>query len=258
MSILKRYFASASDTANALGFAAVLGLGTLAAATPAHAVCRQALALGLDISGSVDGDEYRLQLDGLAGAMLHPDVILAFLAIPTVNVRVFVYEWGGQRGQTVLVQWTEIASLQDLQSVANTLRAHRRIPVRLPTALGDAMLFGANALSSQTDCWRRTLDLSGDGRSNVGPTPREAGADDTLDGVTINALVIGNEALQHVERYAAALEKLGLYFQAEVIRGPDAFVQPALNFAGFEEAMTKKLLRELGTRAVGALVSQDR
>ena len=83
-------------------------------------------------------------------------------------------------------------------------------------------------------------------------------ADSALDGVTINALVIGNETLQNVERYAAALEKLGLYFQAEVIRGPDAFVQPALNFSGFEEAMTKKLLRELRTRAVGALVAGDR
>jgi len=252
--MLKRLAESAVDAANALIIAAVLGVGALAAATPAHAVCRQALALGLDISGSVDEDEYRLQLDGLAAAMLNPDVIQAFLAIPTVNVRLFVYEWGGRQDQTVLVPWTEIASLPDLQGVASALRAHRRIPGRLSTALGDAMLFGANALSSQADCWRRTLDLSGDGRSNAGPTPREVSTNDILDGVTVNALVIGNEALQHVERYSAALEKLGLYFQAEVIRGPDAFVQPALNFAGFEEAMTKKLLRELSTRTVGALV----
>ena len=44
--------------------------------------CRQALALGLDVSGSVDALEYRLQLDGVAGALLDPEVIGAFLAFP--------------------------------------------------------------------------------------------------------------------------------------------------------------------------------
>lgn len=34
----------------------------------AQANCRLALALGLDVSGSVDSREYRLQLDGLANA----------------------------------------------------------------------------------------------------------------------------------------------------------------------------------------------
>ena len=48
----------------------------------AAAACRQALAIGLDISGSVDEAEYRLQLDGLASALLNPDVQKAFLAIP--------------------------------------------------------------------------------------------------------------------------------------------------------------------------------
>jgi len=36
----------------------------------ALAACRQALALGLDVSSSVHSREYRLQLDGLATAML--------------------------------------------------------------------------------------------------------------------------------------------------------------------------------------------
>ena len=83
-------------------------------------------------------------------------------------------------------------------------------------------------------------------------------ADAALVGVTINALVIGNEAPLRAERFVEVLKELALYFQAEVIRGPDAFVQAALDFASFQEATTKKLLKELQTRAVGALAPGDR
>ena len=54
----------------------VLAAGLLAGlaltAGPA-AACRQALALGLDVSGSVDAVEYRLQTAGLAAALMAPE-----------------------------------------------------------------------------------------------------------------------------------------------------------------------------------------
>ncbi|WP_336247087.1 DUF1194 domain-containing protein [Octadecabacter dasysiphoniae] len=57
-------------------------------ASPASAQnCRQALALGLDVSGSVDRREYRLQLDGLADALGHPDVVDALLSQMDAPVR---------------------------------------------------------------------------------------------------------------------------------------------------------------------------
>ncbi|KAB7616035.1 DUF1194 domain-containing protein [Amylibacter sp. SFDW26] len=40
----------------------------------ASATCRHALVLALDISGSVDPTEYRLQFSGGANALLAPDV----------------------------------------------------------------------------------------------------------------------------------------------------------------------------------------
>jgi len=49
---------------------------------PAWAGCRQALAMALDVSGSVDTREYHLQLDGLASALTDPDVQRAMLAQP--------------------------------------------------------------------------------------------------------------------------------------------------------------------------------
>ncbi|MFC6686684.1 DUF1194 domain-containing protein [Jhaorihella thermophila] len=62
---------------------------------PAAAACRHALALGLDVSGSVDGREYRLQLDGLAAALRDPRVKQALLAMPAAPVRIAVFEWSG-------------------------------------------------------------------------------------------------------------------------------------------------------------------
>ena len=43
----------------------------------------------------------------------------------------------------------------------------------------------------------------------------------------------------------ADIAELSSYFRAEVVLGPDAFVQTALGFADYARAMTQKLIREL-------------
>ncbi len=227
--------------------------GLLALPAPASAACRLALALGLDISGSVDGREYRLQLDGLAAALLDPEVQEAFFAMPDAWVRVFVFEWGGVDTQRPLIDWQEMRSRNDLAALAGRLRATRRAPHDLSTALGLAMVYGGNALADQADCWRRTLDLSGDGQSNVGPSPQAARRSPALAGVIINGLVIGADAPPFTDKTQSEIAELSAYFRAEVIQGPDAFVETAIEFNQFQDAMTRKLLRELQTRAVGFL-----
>ncbi len=105
-----------------LGLALILGLW----AAGAQAQCRQALALGLDVSGSVDSIEYRLQLDGLAGALLRPEVQQAFLSFPASPVRLYVFEWAGTGSQRQLLPWTSIESAGDLIGIADILRATPR------------------------------------------------------------------------------------------------------------------------------------
>lgn len=224
---------------------------------PAQAVCRQALALGLDISGSVDENEYRLQLDGLAGALFNPDVQDAFMAMPDTWVRLLIYEWAGPNSQRILVPWTEISANQQLDFIGTELLSTDRAPHELSTALGQAMLFGGKVLSQQFECWRRTLDLSGDGESNIGPRPRETLAAPILFGVTINGLVIGADAPPFSDASRSEISQLTGYFKSEVIRGPDAFVETAIEFEGFQDAMAKKLLKEIQTRAVGALIDRN-
>ncbi|WP_010139926.1 DUF1194 domain-containing protein [Oceanicola sp. S124] len=194
--------------------------------------CREALALGLDVSGSVDDGEYRLQLEGLARALDNPQVREALFALPGAPVRLMVYEWSGPADQRVLAPWSEIGSPAALAAFQARLRAARRQPMDPSTAIAPALLFGAEALARHPGCWRRVLDLSGDGRHNTGPVPRQL----DLPGITVNGLVIARP-----DRIA----ELSAYYRAHVLRGTDAFVESAFGFRDFEQAMVRKLLKEL-------------
>ncbi|MCB1338068.1 MAG: DUF1194 domain-containing protein [Maritimibacter sp.] len=225
-------------------------LAALLAALPAPAAaqsCRQALALGLDVSGSVDAGEYRLQLDGLAAALTHPDVADALLAVSAPPVQLAVYEWSGPTAQAMILDWTAVTDTGVLADVAARLRATRRAPADPSTGLGAAILTGARLLARVPACWQRTLDISGDGVSNTGPRPQDLDAPE-LAGITVNALVIGPEARGAPEGVRGLLG----YFETEVIRGPGAFAEPALDFHSYEAAMVRKLLRELQGLVISA------
>jgi hypothetical protein len=215
-----------------LGLAGVFG-GLGAGAARAE-TCRLALALGLDVSGSVDVREYRLQMDGLASALESDEVRSAFFELPEAPVSLAVFEWSGPTTQTVVVDWTLIRSAADLYGLTGRLRAAQRGAAASSTALGSAKAFGAGLLADRAACWRRVLDLSGDGTSNTGPRPQEI----RPEGITFNGLVIG-------EGHADGLGALAGYYRAYVVQGPEAFVESALTFDDFEAAIERKLKREM-------------
>ncbi|MEL6992906.1 MAG: DUF1194 domain-containing protein, partial [Pseudomonadota bacterium] len=157
-----------------LARAVLLSVALSALSCPAVAQCRQALALGLDVSGSVDASEYRLQMDGVARALLDDAVADAFLMMPDAHVRLMVFEWSARLHQRQIVGWTEIRTRQDLAQVAEQLFATRANPVDNPsTAIGAAMLYGVKELEAQAECWQKTLDISGDGPANIGRHPQD-------------------------------------------------------------------------------------
>jgi len=213
---------------------AALAAVAVAAGAPAGAACRLALSLGLDVSSSVDAREYRLQTEGLSAALVAPEVAEAFLATPEAPVMLHIYEWSGWQQQVVRLDWTAITGEADLARIAVALRDQKRSFEQYPTALGLAMQFGGRALARQ-DCAKRTLDLAGDGTNNDGLSPEVARRDMAVPGITVNGLVIG-----------ANVDTLGRYYQQFVIQGPGAFVEAADDYADFERAMRRKLLRELG------------
>ena len=229
--------------------AALLALCLLSGA--AQAQCRLALALGMDVSGSVDQVEYRLQLDGLANALLNEEVQAQLLLTPDAPVWVAAYEWAGRFNQRLLVDWVALDSADAIRSVAATLRRTERRSGINSTGIGGAMLFAERMFERRPDCWRYTLDISGDGTNNDGPAPEEIRK--RLVGRDINGLVIALDLTVGRDERQMDLMELSAYYRKRIIQGPDAFIEVALGFEDFERAMTKKLLRETQNLMVGGL-----
>lgn len=220
--------------------AALLGLSP-----PAWAEnCRLALVLALDVSSSVDSQEDRLQRGGLAGALLAPEVVQAFLVGEPVAL--YVFEWSGPTSQvTMSPGWQMVDDQDDLARIAATVAARSWSGSAAPhrtTALGAALTYAASALQRGPSCQAQTIDVSGDGVNNQGPAPQAIYDEGLLDGVTVNALVIGgaqNTAGMHDD------EDLVAWFEAHVLHGPGAFSVFADTYADYETAMREKLWREL-------------
>jgi hypothetical protein len=170
---------------------------------------------------------------------------------PEAPIRLHVYEWSGPINQTIIVPWTAIQTPEDLTQVTKLLAGHQR-GVRAPTtAIGSAILAGYSYLDPQTECWKRTLDLSGDGETNIGPLPETIGEDQRPVGVVVNGLVIGAGSLDGEAGRFVDIKQLSAYYTANVIRGPDSFVEVALGYEDYAATMERKLMRELASIAIG-------
>lgn len=208
-------------------------------AMPAGAACKLALALGLDISSSVNSREYRIQIDGLARAFRTPEVIEAMLSPPGATVAVAAFEWSGYAQQDLITGWQMLDSPEASLAYADRLEAHQRPYADFPTAIGKAVEYAARLFESAPPCARRTLDLSGDGENNDGVGPGYFRARGLLDGITINGLVI-----------QGAFPDPAIYYRRHVMQGPDAFVALARDFDDYPAVIIGKLLREVATEMV--------
>jgi len=224
-------------------YRALVGAALLAALAPSAgaADCRLALALAMDVSRSVSGKDYGIQTRGLLDALADPAIRDAFLG-PAGHVALMVYEWSGEGYQIVTLPWTAIASEADLDAAMRMLEVNTRQSDAYPTALGAGLEFGLRMLDERRDCAFRTLDVSGDGRSNSGTPPAWVFERNDWGDIVVNGLAI--------EQHEDGLTD---YYRREVIRGPGAFVETARTHADFPPAIRRKLLRELTQAVVGAL-----
>ena len=226
-------------------YAAIVGaiLGLISAISPrdASAECELALALALDVSSSVDAIEYRLQRDGLAAALASRPVQDLLFAGPD-HVAVAVYEWSGRRQQAMVLDWTPLLDRQVLIDVVDTITATQRSWDDFPTAMGHALAYGAQMMARAPACLRQVIDISGDGVTNDGFDPLTAYRHFDFADTVINGLVI-----------TTSDHRVPIYYQKEVIRGPGSFIELASGYEDFERAMRRKLTREIGSLAIGAL-----
>lgn len=209
--------------------------------------CRLALVLALDVSSSVDADEYVLQRDGLAAALDAPEIRKAILE-GSGHVSIAIYEWSGRRQSAMVSDWVALMDDAAIDHVIDTLRSAPRSHSRFPTAMGYALGFGATLLNRGPVCDRQVIDVSGDGENNDGFPPRLAYRNFPFANVTVNGLAVLGGAPNVLD-----------YFQREVRFGFGAFVETSQGYAGYRAAMTRKLFRELNDVTLSARpVSTDR
>ena len=208
-------------------------------ANPALADCRLALALAVDVSRSIDAADYVIQTEGLAAALEDEDVRAAIFG-PEGTVALAVYQWSGSAHQDLIQPWVMLERPEDLDAAIWASRRASRPERRQATALGEALRYGADLMAQAPPCARRVLDVAGDGRNDEGISVAGVYARAPFDGITVNALAIGEHELD-VTRY----------FRDEVIRGPGAFVEVAPRQTDYPQAIRRKLLRELEGPQIG-------
>lgn len=194
--------------------------------------CGIALALAVDVSGSVTSDEYRVQIDGLAAALRDTVVAEALLA---ENARVMLVQWTGSNRQVVSVPWHKMDTAADVDTFADKVAKVPRAWKKYSTAIGDVLIFTANQFDTVSGCTRKVIDVSGDGYSNEGVPPEDVRAGLVQAGFVINGLAIEGSA-----------DALTAYYRDHVIAGDNAFVMTANSFDAYPVRIRQKLLREIG------------
>ncbi|MEP1199375.1 DUF1194 domain-containing protein [Tateyamaria sp.] len=217
--------------------ASVLGLLVTLAATTQSRACDLALLLAVDVSGSVDKQEYRIQMDGLAAALR--DGIVAD-ALVEQQAQIGLIQWTGSSRQRQSIPWTAMRTYADVLALADQIEADPRIWRNFSTAIGEALEVSRAALVPMAHCTRRVIDVSGDGESNEGIEPATQRALLSADEVTVNAIAIETDDAD-----------LTAYFFENLITGPGAFVVTANGFADYPEQIKSKLQRETTRQVTG-------
>lgn len=192
--------------------------------------CDLALVLAVDVSGSVDQREFRVQMDGLALALRNGIVADALV---DQKAAVTLIQWSGSSRQAQTVPWTRTLTLEDVDALAHQIATTPRKWRNYSTAIGEALSLSLTSLENGPECARRVIDVSGDGMSNEGVEPQAVQSELRAAGIMVNALAIETEDAD-----------LTAYFYENLITGEGAFVITANGFEDYPEQIKRKLQRE--------------
>ncbi len=191
------------------------------------------LVLAVDISRSVDDVEYDLQVTGIARAFRNPEII--DLIGQHNGVAVTLFQWDTDIDKRHMIPWHLLRDPASVLSFADKVAALERDSNRRFTGIGKAIDFGVYLIAANEFSGRLLkIDISGDGRDNIGSltpaTRQRAGA----LGIAINGLPILIDTFN-----------LDEYYREKVILGPDAFLEIAIDYDDFARAFLRKLRREI-------------
>ncbi len=193
------------------------------------------LVLSIDCSYSVDKTEFDLQAQGTAWAFTHPDIKDAIQRGPYKRIAVSVVQWAGADKQHIAVPWRVVSTGEEADALAQEISSMPRVLAHGSTSIAGMLHFGRTMLLEAPFApLRLTLDIAADGRNNTGGNMRPLRDAVVNEGITVNGLAILNE-----------VPTLNYYFQREVIGGVGSFVIVAKNYDNFQQAIYRKLLREI-------------
>lgn len=201
------------------------------------------LVLAVDVSGSVDAEEGRLQREGYVAALTDPKVQAAIRGGPYGRIAVTYVEWAGDSFQRITVPWTLLSDRSSVEAFASSIAESPYLTAQW-TSISAAIDFSARLFNDNGfEGARRVIDVSGDGVNNRGRPVQWARDEAVAAGVTINGLPILNDRPNPWGGSAPA--NLDGYYQDHVIGGPGAFLVPAVSFEAFADAILSKLLLEI-------------
>jgi hypothetical protein len=211
------------------------------------------LVLAVDVSRSVDPQEQELQFSGYAAAFRDPKLIEGIAGGPVGQIAVTLFTWSDWHIQEHLIPWMKINNASSAERFAAAVDAAPR-RTWLYTSISGAMDYAAKLFGQGYEGTRKVVDISGDGVNNSGRPVAEARADALAQGIVLNGLAVLDQTPQP---WAAGLPPLDQYFRDEVIGGPGAFLMVAEGFEAFEQAVKRKIIREIASApAPGPLVER--
>lgn len=203
------------------------------------------LLLAVDISGSIDPDEARLQREGYAKAIVDPKVVKAIQGGIHGRIAIAYFEWADSYTDNQILDWTVISDAASAERVSRQLLAE---PVRTArrTSISGAITHALPRFAAAPyQGLRRVLDISGDGPNNDGGRVDVARDMALAAGIVINGLPIMN-GKQNTWGFPM-LEDLDAYYEGCVTGGPGSFVVLAEGFDTFHEAVRRKLILEIAS-----------
>ena len=222
-------------------------LALLLAALPVAAQDKKevdlALVLAIDISGSIDPDEARLQRQGYVEAFRDPFIVKAILGGNHGRIAVAYFEWSDAWVQKLLIDWTLLDSEAAIEAFARRL-SDAPISIARRTSISGAIRYAVpmyGRLPYEPE--RKVLDISGDGSNNDGGLVTDLRHDALKERIVINGLPIMNGRPNPFG--FPAEDDLDKYYLHCVTGGPRSFVEVARSFEDFPRAVRKKLLQEV-------------
>ena len=200
------------------------------------------LVLAVDVSWSMNEREREIQRRGYAEALRSPQVVKAITGGIHGRIAVAYVEWAGWNSQSIVMDWTIIASEADAVAASQRLLNLPSSAMRRTSISGAIVTAQRMIETNDIVSLRRVIDISGDGPNNAGERVLVARQRAVSSGIVINGLPL---MPREGRGSTFSIPDLDRYYANCVIGGPASFVIPVLRWEEFGEAVRRKLVLEL-------------